>query len=181
MKYLLPLLLVACGGPGLDFAPDAGVELGTTEQALGAQYLTFGVYHSSLDRQAEKLNMIDCAVMRWRVATGLPLEVSIQPAHYVKWSSPGEDYSGRTWGPFATAKINVNPDVVGDAAQCQNMTHEIGHILRRDYGHLCPRLSLSFPSTSVANSRITQCDIDAVCAVQDCQWETPEGAEVPGL
>jgi hypothetical protein len=174
MQRLITLLLVGCAASDQAYYHEQDAGTGQAQQALGSQPLSFGIWHSGdMSRTGDKLEMLDCALMRWRAATGLPLDMSLESAHRLKWSAPDATYAGLTWGSYDSANIAINP-TLADAALCQVTVHEIGHILRRNYGHPCPADSMSNPTTSTSRSKITQCDLDAVCSVRNCAWEIPE-------
>lgn len=142
--------------------------------------LSFGTYAPTHDRsQAELLEGLQRAVVRWRDATCSDvIDLSISPETWVRWK-PAADMTtngGITWGPFDDARIALNIEMP-DYFVAQNFVHEIGHVLRRRYGHSAEDGSMSFQVTRAITepvSRITQNDIDLVCSQQDCGCQVPE-------
>jgi hypothetical protein len=153
-------------------------EVGQVALAVGQQLLTFGLFGTN-ERKGDTYALYHCAAVRWRNATCLPLDISFEPAHKMRWATAEEmgDYTGRVWGDYDSATIKLLDGMATETQECQVMVHEIGHILRRDYGHPgSTRYGMSYPSTSTSRSRITQEDVDFVCEERDCGCENPEPA-----
>lgn len=123
---------------------------------------------------------MDCALTRWHAATCLPVDVSYYAAHWVRQDVPaGMGYfSGYTWGTsWSQQRIKLSSALTTDDARCQVLVHEIGHLLRRDYGHSTEDGSMSFGVTHVVaspRSRITVADLTDVCSKQPCTCFNPE-------
>lgn len=147
--------------------------------ALADQPLTFWRYAGG-DQMALQ-RALDCAISRWRAATCLPIDVSYDAAHWVRFAP--DDQMGTNVGQTTAidgwnsqriklrASIAVNPDQT-----CQMLVHEMSHVLRRSYYHSDEDGSMSYAVTHVFSSwsTITVGDLDAVCAKQPCGCFIPE-------
>lgn len=121
---------------------------------------------------------LECALKRWRAATGMALDVSLAAAHFVRWKYPEDLPSGasaRTEGPFDATRVYVSATIPAHHL-CSVLVHEIGHALRRSYGHSLEDGSMSYHVTYASTSRITAADLTLVCAQQVCAWQTEEPA-----
>lgn len=122
---------------------------------------------------------LDCALTRWRAATCLPIDVSYYAAHWVRTDLPENmnGKSGLAWGNnWSNIRIKFSASLSPFGA-CQVLVHEVGHVLRRNYGHPCPDGSMCFPVTHVMSappSRITEADLTLVCGAQPCACFNPE-------
>lgn len=129
---------------------------------------------------------LDCALPRWRAATCLPIDVSYYPSHWVRqWSAQKFTDSGfeghveHSWGIWPTAQTAVL-EGMSNAGTCVTLMHSISHILRRSNSHLGGMNAISYalirlePTVNGPASHITDEDIDAVCAVQNCQCHVAE-------
>ncbi len=162
---MLGALLTGCGASsdGLEFADDS-------QPVVVPDALTFW-WHAG--NPALLVPGLECAVRRIREATCLPLDVSLDANHWLRHKTEAEmgGRAGWTTGPWATASIAVK-DTLQDYHQCPIITHEIVHVLRRSNGHPCPGRSMSSPdgvwSREPGGSRITACDLEQICAVQNC-------------
>lgn len=180
MKHLsLAILLVSCS-PALSLDRDDDLTCATgVELDKSADPLSFGRYGGGYGRErAELLDAMYCAAARWRAATCLDVDLSIDPETWARWMADElmpNGASGRAEGPFNDARIKINASIAPWSV-CPVMTHEMGHILRRNYGHPGPDYSMSFPITHVGDpqSRITQEDIDGVCDTLNCGCQNPE-------
>lgn len=148
---------------------------------LATAGVAWGRYGSNQGRPSGELWAgLECALKRWRAATGLDLDVSLAGPHYVRWRAP-EDVpgggSGWVEGPFTSTRTYVSSALAAHRV-CPVLVHEIGHVLRRSYGHSPEDGSMSYPVVHVDSepvSRITAGDLALVCAVQACTQQIPEG------
>lgn len=136
------------------------------------QPLTFWRNGEVQDRHIEQ-DALDCALERWRQATCLPLDVSYDAAHLVRLADI-EELGGHTGGwtvgaSWNATRIRINRQM-GRTQQCDVLTHELSHTLRRANTH--PGLPECISNNS--GGRITSKDIDYVCSKQDCQCQNPE-------
>jgi hypothetical protein len=119
---------------------------------------------------------LDCAIPRWRAATCLPIDVSYYAAHWVRTDIQANmnGLSGLAWGNnWSNIRIKFSTSLTPEAA-CQVLVHEIGHVLRRNYGHPCAPFTMCHPSTSTLQSVISEHDLSLVCAAQPCACFNPE-------
>lgn len=129
---------------------------------------------------------LDCALPRWRAATCLPIDVSYYPSHWVRqWSAQKFTDSGfeghveHSWGSWSTAQTAVLEDM-STAGTCVTFMHSLSHILRKSNSHIGEMGGISYaairlePTINGPASHITDADIDAVCAVQNCQCHVAE-------
>lgn len=120
---------------------------------------------------------LDCAIPRWRAATCLPIDVSYYAAHWVRTdlqANMPNGLSGLAWGNnWSNIRIKFSMSLTPEAA-CQVLVHEIGHVLRRNYGHPCPPFTMCHPATSTVQSVISEADLNLVCAAQPCACFQPE-------
>ncbi len=122
---------------------------------------------------------LECALNRIRTATCLPLDVSLDAQHWIRQKTDAEmgGRAGWTTGPWANTRIALK-DSLQDYHWCPILTHEIVHVLRRSNAHPCPGRSMSSPdgvwSREPGASRINACDLEAICAAQDCGCYNPE-------
>lgn len=186
MKQItLAFLVLSCSAPLTE--PDtASCASELTSDEKSADPLSFGRYGGGYGRDSGELwDALACATTRWKAATCLDVDLSIEPEGWARWLSNelmplmgnGPHHAtGNVSGPFDDARIKINASS-DPAYTCPVMIHEMGHILRRSYGHPGPDGSMSFPSVHVFSepiSRITQEDIDGVCDTLDCECEIPE-------
>lgn len=205
---LLPILALACGDVDLSFTPvtldagtDSGVEssdvtcgtteesfeehseLGTVKLALGQAPYSFGLYGSANTdgRLKDELwRALEIALTRWRNATCLPLDLSLEGAVQARWQH-GDDmpnnYDGLAGQPWmAGGYIQMAADLSANKV-VPVLIHEIGHHLRKHGGHPGPDGSMSWPVTHVNSepvSKILQYDVSAVCAKHTCGCQVPE-------
>lgn len=148
--------------------------------ASAQQPLTFSWYACDPHQIADALV---CATERWRDATGLPIEIAYYgAAHWVRQDAPANLPPGAqavTWGSatgWNEQRIKLATSLLDDFARCQILVHEMGHVLRRNYGHSTEDGSMSWPITHVYSSQsgITAGDLALVCAKQPCLWQIPE-------
>lgn len=180
MKNLaLAIFLFSCS-PALTVEGDYDLTCATgVDVEKSGDPLSFGRYAGGYGRtRAELLDGMYCSAARWRAATCLDVDLSIDPETWVRWLAHElmpNGASGRAEGPFNDARIKINASIAPHSV-CPVMTHEMGHILRRNYGHPGPDYSMSFPVTHVGDpqSRITQEDIDGVCDTLSCGCQNPE-------
>lgn len=134
--------------------------------------LTFWVYGGSSRYQL--LPYLERALNRWRSATCLPLDVSLDASNVVRWDS---DFgaSGKAWthDGWRTVKIKIDA-LMAEENRESVLIHEIGHLLRRSGHHPCDRFTMCYPSTSTKYSRISEQDLAAVCSVHPCGCFNPE-------
>lgn len=183
----LGLLLGGCGALDVPEQPgqDEPEELAQAGLALGAQPLTFGRYAGDYDgNRGALLEAIERSVVRWRNATCLPLDVSLEPAYGIRFR-PRELItcpSGNTCGAVTygsdwdTMKIAVSTDTPIGALEL-DLLHELSHILRRSGTHWTEERATSYPVVywiTTPFTRITQTDLDAVCHQQNCLCQIPE-------
>jgi hypothetical protein len=123
---------------------------------------------------------MDCALNRWIAATGLGIDISYVPNHWVRHDTTANmnGKSGYAWTSDGWATSRIKLDVALDADHdCQVLVHELGHVLRKSGGHPGPDGSMCHPVTRVNSSprsKILQADLDEVCAVRACSWQIPE-------
>lgn len=118
---------------------------------------------------------LDCALPRWRAATGLPIDVSYYPSHYVGLYPVDKlpaGHVGHSWGSWPTAQTMIL-ESMSDEWVCQAFVHEMSHLLRRTNDHVGTDGSISYATIHLW-SRIDAQDIAAVCAVQNCTCSNPE-------
>lgn len=146
--------------------------------AAADQPLTFWRY--GMPDQMRLQSALDCALARWRAATCLQLDVSYYAAHWVRFALPQDMPAGAT-GVTSGASWNSMRirlmSTLADESLCPMLTHEIGHVLRRNSGHSDEDGSMSYVVTHVVSSptsRITAGDIDLVCSKQLCACAIPE-------
>lgn len=138
------------------------------------QPLTFWRYGDNLERHTVQ-DALDCALERWRQAACLPLDVSYDAVHRVRLADAEElgTLAGHTGGTWDAARIRVLRGIPKDD-QCEVLTHELSHLLRRSNTHPGLDGTISNVATSFGYRRITAKDIDYVCAKQDCACDNPE-------
>jgi hypothetical protein len=123
---------------------------------------------------------MDCALNRWIAVTGLNIDLSYSPNHWIRHDSAANmgGKSGFAWTSDGWATSRIKLDVAMDADHdCQVLVHELGHVLRKSGGHPGPDGSMSHPVTRVGSSprsKILQQDLDEVCNVRVCSWQIPE-------
>lgn len=175
MKTLALMLALACNvAPSDDGLLDCGADAPIEK---GGDSLSFGRYAGDHGRNPGELwAALECAGDRWRAATCLDADVSLVPETWVRWGFPEEmyGYHGMAYGSSWTSSRIMILDTLEPHKLCQVMAHEMGHILRRDFGHPGPDHSMSYPVTHISTTKITQFDIDAVCDYWPCGCETPE-------
>jgi hypothetical protein len=120
---------------------------------------------------------MDCAIGRWRAATCLPIDISYEAAHWIRFKAP-EDMPGGVWGKTSGSswnrtRIAISTAMIGDNWKCQVLAHEISHVLRRDNDHVGPRGDISATYLNV-DSVISESDVTVVCERQDCLCFNPE-------
>lgn len=122
---------------------------------------------------------LECVVERYRAATCLPLDVSVDAAHWVRLA-PASAMGGRvgwtTGGSWNQTQVKLL-DTLTPAQLCPLLMHEVSHILRRSNDHPAPNGSFSSPAVHVVAtpvSHITAEDIALICAVQSCGCSNPE-------
>lgn len=179
MKKLLSLLLLAaCSAPAEDVD-----ELAVLNQPLGYAPYTFGLYGTATTdgrTKGELWRGLEIALTRWRNATCLPLDLSLEGSVQVKWQHADEmpnsylGFANSPWmaGGYIWMSVDFNEDAV-----VPGLIHEIGHHLRKSGSHPGPDGSMSFPTLHVNTppiSKITQYDITAVCAKHTCGCQNPE-------
>lgn len=145
--------------------------------AQAPQPLTFWRY--GMPDQWKLQQAMDCAIARWRAATCLPIDVSYSPAHWIRFATSDDlpsnataVTSGSSWNSMRIKMLNT----LSDTAMCPMLTHEMGHILRRNSGHSSEDGSMSYPTVHVVSStsKITEGDLDLVCNAQPCGCFNPE-------
>lgn len=159
---------------------DADIDIGQVEQAyigdVGANPnpLTFWWYAGdpTILRPA-----IECALERIRLATCLPIDVSLDSAHWVR-QRPPEDMtgSGHTSGAWSSTRISLSTSLT-TSQQCPVLVHEMLHTLRRSNSHPGADGSMTYPVTHVNSqpvSHLTAADLALICSVQACGCQNPE-------
>lgn len=130
--------------------------------------LTFGRYAGG--RSAGELwCALESAVKRWRMATGLlTINLDLAGPHFVRWKPAADMPNGShgfTSGSFENGvRIFMNDEIAAHRV-APVLTHEIGHVLRKNYGHSEEDGSMSFLVTHVDSepvSLITHNDLDLV-------------------
>jgi hypothetical protein len=196
-KVLALILLAACSSEHADLfpsSPDAGTvassgdgnTCGTMPSDNEADTLKASlpgslVWWRYASEPHSMQDAMDCALERWYLATGLPIDISYQPQHWVRQDTAAgmNGKSGYAWTTdgWTTSRIKVDVALNDDAA-CQVLVHELGHVLRKSGGHPGPDGSMSHPVTrvtSIPRSKITQLDIDLVCDQRSpCLVSVPE-------
>jgi len=176
VKRWLILLALGCADNG-DLFPEDPM-CGSEEDTDKAADLSFGRYGGLRDA-GELWYGLEKAAKRWETAACLGVDVAIYPETWVRWRVAADMPPGATGlasGPFDDARIHI-ADTMPAEALIPALVHEMGHILRRNYGHPCEDGSMSWPVVHVFTpppSRITECDLARVCAVQDCGCQFPE-------
>lgn len=140
--------------------------------------LTFWWYATAVEDQDDVRDALECALVRWRMATCLPIDVSFDAHHWVRLvpasSIPGGwGYAYRQQDGSWRMKVRDDQD---DDVTCDLMTHEIGHALGDSGQHLSgPYEAVMYSSYHRTNPNvITQTDINYVCAEQACACANPE-------
>lgn len=182
-RILVAILAISCSPALSQLEGDATCVTGSPDDKA-SDPLSFGRYGGGYGRESGELwDALACASARWRAATCLDVDLSLSPEGWARWLA-GElmpavgsgTATGYVSGPFNDSRIRINASAHPDKI-CPTMVHEMGHVLRRDYGHSDEDGSMSFPVTHVFSepvSRITQADIDAVCDFWACGCEVPE-------
>lgn len=144
--------------------------------------LTFGRYGGGRGEggAGELLWAMEVAVKRWRAATGLLINLSVDGPHFIRWK-PGEDMpsnsSGFTTGSFETGvRIFINEQLAAHRV-VPVLMHEMCHVFRKSYGHSDEDGSMAYPVTHVDSEPktvITAGDIALVDAVLGCPISVPE-------
>lgn len=169
MKLLLALfttLLFACGvsDPRFEDLDAATVEQAYTGAVGTDEPLTFWWYAGN---PAELRPAIECALERIRTATCLPVDVSMDAAHWVRQKTDMGGLVGQTTGTWASTRIALKTPM-GPQTNCRVLVHEIAqHVLRRRNDHVG------------ANLHMDQALLDSVCSVQDCGCMNPESDDNP--
>lgn len=167
----------------LDLSDTIDGEIGQARQALATYPLGFYRYATSGGRtRGELFEMMECAIVRIRAATGLMhLDFDMEGPNYIRWQLASElaPSNALAISPWSAARIQMSDSTSYDAEGiCTTLVHEIFHVLRRSGSHPGPDGSLSYPVThliSEPHSKITAWDINAVCAVQaGCTLNVPE-------
>jgi hypothetical protein len=130
--------------------------------------LTFWWY-ATADASVDKLRRaLEMAVERWRNATGLDIDISVNAHHWVRLRPP-EDMGG-AWGhvsgPWSSNRIRVidNQSVETTA---NLIAHEMGHVLARTNAHTDVYEDiLYFGYHTSAPNIITQVALDLVAAAR---------------
>lgn len=141
------------------------------------QPLTFW-WWASAGHENEIRDALDCALERWREAACIEVDVSHYAAHWVR-SLPADMMGGRagwtTGSSWNATRIKLL-DTMQPSSMCSVLAHEIGaHVFRRSNSHPpVPDDAVLHEPQSMLRSHITQEDIDAVCARQDCECNNPE-------
>jgi hypothetical protein len=125
----------------------------------------------------ELQDALDCGLRRWAESTCMPIDISYYPNHWMRQDTAANmnGFSGiaSTTDGWATSRIKLE-DAMAAEKRCQVAVHEIGHVLRKSGSHPCATNTMCNSSTSVANSRISQADLDLVCAKYACECQIPE-------
>lgn len=182
MRKLALLMVLACGASE-SHSDDVTCVTGSVDYKA-ADPLSFGRYGGGYGRESSELwDALACASARWRAATCLDVDLSLDPEGWARWLAHelmpavgSGTATGYVSGPFNDTRIRINASAHPDKI-CPTMVHEMGHVLRRDYGHSYEDGSMSFPVTHVFSepvSGITQADIDAVCDYWVCGCSNPE-------
>lgn len=158
-RLLAALALTACSAAG---DPTGVLQVAYTG-VVGADPnpLTFWWYAGD---RSELVPALECAIERIREATCLPVDVSVDAAHWVRHKTAADlaPYGGWTSGTWASTRISIRDDLTVPQ-QCQVLVHEIGqHVLRRRNDHSGPEWGLS------------ELLLTSVCSVQECECFNPE-------
>lgn len=129
--------------------------------------LTFWWYAAD---PAEVRPAIECALERIRAATCLPVDISLDAAHWVRQRT-AESMGGRlgwtTGSSWDSTRIALKT-LMGPQTNCRVLVHEIAqHVLRQANDH------------AGATYRLDQPLIDSICEVQDCGCSVPETDDNP--
>lgn len=175
-RLILGLMMLACSGAEQLDTAECGAEFpdpaGTEEKLL--QFNPYG----SHGEMSEMWGVMNCALTRVRRATCLDADLTLNTIeHRIRWA-PDEEMpngssgyiSGSNWDQ---QRIRLRWSMP-ETHRCPVLTHEIIHALRKSYSHPCPEFSMSYPVTSASQSKITQCDLDIICAKYDCGCQVPE-------
>lgn len=130
--------------------------------------LTFWWYATGADHQDRARSSIECALGRWRAATGLPLDISLNAHHWIRFA-PITGASGQISGPWSSVRIRIDSELQNQF-DCPVLVHEICHLLRLSNSHI----GEACMSPTHVDSTITSADLDAVCAERDCAAYEPE-------
>lgn len=122
---------------------------------------------------------LECALARYRAATCLPLDVSLDAAHWVKLA-PASAMGGRagwtTGTSWAQTQVKLL-DTLTSPQLCPVLMHEISHILRQSNSHPAPNGSFAYDGVHVVSapiSHLTAEDLTLICAVRPCGCFNPE-------
>lgn len=122
---------------------------------------------------------LQAALLRYRAATCLPLDVSLVAMHTLRLSPAAQmgGRSGWTTGPtWASADIKLL-DTLTTAQLVPVLMHELSHLLRESNDHPGPDGSFSYSAVHVVaepRSHITPTDLVLICAKQPCGCFVPE-------
>lgn len=113
---------------------------------------------------------LECALERIRAATCLPVDVSFDASHWVRFK-PAADMDGRTgWttgSSWNDTRIALLEGIDGGYA-CNVLTHEIAqHTLRRKNTHTAPY-------NNTTKYKLYSELVSEICEVQDCGCFNPE-------
>lgn len=190
MNKLVPVLFLALSACGsqmddgyveeIDMSNDVNTEIGELSEAYirtvqaNPQPLTYWWYSTTSAFRDRTRAAIECAVSRWSLASGLPVDISFDAHHWIRMvTAEGLGHSGgEISGGWSSVRIKITEDML-DQTTCNALIHEIGHQLRLSNSHPCPQGSESYVSVN-SSSLITQCDLDQVCAVRACVDPQPE-------
>lgn len=150
-------------------------EIGQVKQALSSSStLKWWRYAGDV---VELQDALDCGLRRWAEATCMLIDISYYPNHWMRQDTAANmnGYSGfaSTTDGWTTSRIKLE-DAMGAEKRCQVAVHEIGHVLRKSGTHPCGTNTMCNSATSVANSKISQHDLDLVCSKYDCECQIPE-------
>lgn len=138
--------------------------------------LTFWWYATAPEDIETARAAIECAAARWRAATCLPVDVSFDAHHWVRFMGPElvAPAWARTTGTWESARIKVRNDR-GSTTSCGLVTHEMGHVMARNNGHTPqPEDVMYYAYNEGHPNRLTQASIDYVCSYQQCGCSIPE-------
>jgi hypothetical protein len=125
----------------------------------------------------ELQDALDCGLQRWAEATCMSIDISYYPNHWMRQDTAANmnGFSGfaSTTDGWATSRIKLEDSMEAEK-RCQVAVHEIGHVLRKSGTHPCGTNTMCNSSTSVANSKISQPDLNLVCAKYECLCQIPE-------
>ena len=165
MRLIVLILLAACA---LNEPPPIDTRAQPLVGAVGGDENPLTFWWFSGDG-AQLRPALECALERIRAATCLPVDVSLDAHHWVRFKT-AEQMGGRvgwTTGAWDSARISLKTPM-GPMSNCRVLIHEIAqHVLRRSNSHVGASLML--------DSAL----LEAVCSVQDCRCFNPETNENP--